>query len=206
LLRWRSPADEVQLAGGRAAGYAGLELGLPALLDAALQASEPKVREGAATICAHRLPITAESKRAASALTALFADDDEEVRGEAAQVAAALRDRALEPHIETLQALIASPAFEPANTQLLITLGHATERVDELILVVARRFIARYKGQMASIATHASADSREVGALLLRAYAQAESARARSDVLDLIDDLLMEAAYEFAKTVGEAER
>jgi hypothetical protein len=29
---------------------------------------------------------------------------------------------------------------------------------------------------------------------------------ARSDVLDLIDDLLMEAASEFAKTVGDAER
>jgi hypothetical protein len=41
---------------------------------------------------------------------------------------------------------------------------------------------------------------------LLRAYAQAESAAARSDVLDLIDGLLMEAAYEFAKAVDEAER
>jgi hypothetical protein len=71
---------------------------------------------------------------------------------------------------------------------------------------MARRFIDTYKGQLASIATHASADAREVGALLLRAYAQAASAQARSDVLDLIDDLLMEAAYEFAKTVGEAER
>jgi len=201
-----SPLDDVQLAGGRLAAYAGLELGLPALLDAALQASKPKVREGAATICAHRLPITAESEKAASALTTLFADDDDEVRGESAQVAAAFRDRPLEPHIETLQALIASPAFEPANTQLLITLDHASERVDELILVMARRFIDTYKGQLASIATHAAADAREIGALLLRAYAQAESAQARSDVLDLIDDLLMEAAYEFAKTVGEAER
>jgi hypothetical protein len=201
-----SPLDEVQLAGGRLAAYAGLELGLPTLLDAAVQASEPKVREGAATICAHRLPITAESEQAASALTALFADDDDEVRSEAAHVAAALRDRPLEPHIETLHALIASPAFEPANTQLLITLEHATERVDELILATARRFIDTYKGQLASIATHAAADARDVGALLLRAYAQAESPAARSDVLDLIDDLLMEAAYEFAQTVGEAER
>lgn len=63
-----------------------------------------------------------------------------------------------------------------------------------------------YQGQLANISTHAAADAREVGALLLRAYAQAETAAACSDVLDLIDDLLMEAAYEFAKTVGEAER
>jgi hypothetical protein len=201
-----SPLDEAQQAGGRLAAYAGLELGLPALLDAAVQSTVARVREGAATICAHRLPITAESQRAGAALTALFEDVDDDVRDQAAEVAGALRDRPLEHHREIIEALIASAAFEQANTQLLITLEHATERVDDLILATAKRFIDAYKGQMASIATHAAADAREVGALLLRAYAQAETAAARSDVLDMIDDLLMEAAYEFAKTVGEAER
>lgn len=128
------------------------------------------------------------------------------MRGQAAKVAGALRDGPLQPHREIIEAIIASAAFEQANTQLLITLEHATERTDDLILATARRFIDGYKEQMASIATHAAADAREVGALLLRAYAQAETSAARSDVLDLIDDLLMEAAYEFAKTVGEAER
>lgn len=201
-----SPLEEVQQAGGRLAAYAGLELGLPALLDAAVQSPVAKVRAGAATICAHRLPITAESQRAGAALAALFDDDDDDVRDQAAEVAGALRDRPLEPHRQVIEALVASAAFGQANTQLLITLDHATERVDDLILAMARRFIDVYTGQITSIATHAAADAREVGALLLRAYAQAETAQARSDVLDLIDDLLMEAAYEFAKTVGEAER
>lgn len=201
-----SPLEEVQEAGGRLAAYAGLELALPALLDTAVQSPVAKVRAGAATICARRLPITAESQRAGAALAALFDDGDDDVRDQAAEVAGALRDRPLEPHRQVIEALVASAAFGQANTQLLITLDHATERVDDLILAMARRFIDVYTGQMASIATHAAADAREVGALLLRAYAQAKTAQARSDVLDLIDDLLMEAVYEFAKTVGEAER
>lgn len=201
-----SSYGDAQLTGGRLAAYAGLELGLPGLLDTAVQFTEAKVREGAARICARRLPITAESERASAALAVLFDDDDGEVRDQAAEVAAALRDRPLTPHKDLIEALIASPAFEPANTQLLITLDRTTERVDDLIMATARRFIDLYKGQLANISTHAAADAREVGALLLRAYAQAETSAARSDVLDLIDDLLMEAAYDFAKIVGEAER
>lgn len=201
-----SSHEEVQQAGGRLAAYAGLELGLPALLDAAMQSTEAKVREGAATICAHRLPTTSESERAGAALAVLFDDEDDDVRDQAAAVAAALRGNPLAPHRALVDKLIASAAFEQANTQLLITLDQSTERVDDLILATTWRFIAVYKGQLASISTHAAADAREVGTLLLRAYAQAKTAAARSDVLEMIDDLLMEAAYDFAKTVGEAER
>ncbi|RKQ90454.1 hypothetical protein C8N24_0256 [Solirubrobacter pauli] len=201
-----SNLDAVTQAGGRVAAYAGLELGLPGLLDEAVRSTLPEIRRGAATICAHRLSITAESDRAASALADLFDDADETVRSEAAQVASALREKPLGPHLELIERLIASAAFEPACTQLLITLDRATERVDELIVATTRRFLDCYRGQLSSIATHAAADAREIGTLLLRAYAQAQDAAARGEVLDLIDDLLIEAAYDFAKTVGEAER
>lgn len=201
-----SDLNAVRQAGGRVAAYAGLELGLAGLLDEAVQSSSSEVRHGAATICAHRLPITAESERAAAALIVLFDDAEEAVRSEAAEVAAALRGRPLAPHVDLIERLIASAAFEPACTQLLITLDNATERVDDLIVATTRRFLGSFGGQLSSIATHAAADARDVGTLLLRAYAQAQDAAARSDVLDLIDDLLMEAAYDFAKIVGEAER
>lgn len=201
-----SELDAVRQAGGRTAAYAGLELGLAGLLDEAVRHASADVRHGAATICAHRLPITAESERAAAALAVLFDDAEEAVRSEAAEVAGALRGHPLQPHLELIQRMIGSAAFEAACTQLLLTLEHATERVDELIVATTRRFLDCYRGQLASIATHAAADAREVGTLLLRAYAQAPDANARGEVLDLIDDLLMEAAYDFAKTVGEAER
>ena len=201
-----SDHDLVRQAGGRVGAYAGLELGLPSLLDEAVHSSTPEVRQGAATICAHRLPITAESGRAGAALEVLFDDTEEAVRSEAAGVASALRGQPLSPHFGLISRLIASAAFEPACTQLLITLDNATERVDDLIVATTRRFLDCYRGQLSSIATHAAADAREVGTLLLRAYAQAQDAAARSEVLDLIDDLLMEAAYDFAKTVSKAER
>ncbi len=201
-----SSLDKVRQAGGRVAAYAALELGLPSLLDTAVQSSDAKVREGAATICAHRVPITAESERAAAALSLLFDDPEEAVRAQAAELAAALRGRPLAPRVELIERLIASAAFEKASTQLLITLEDATERVDKLILATTRRFIKLYRGQLSSVATHAAADARQVGALLLRAYAQAQDAQSRSEVLDRIDDLLVEAAYDFAKFVGQAER
>jgi hypothetical protein len=201
-----SDLDMVRQAGGRVAAYAGLELGLPGLLDEAVHSTSSEIRQGAATICAHRLDTTAESVRAATALAALCDDAEEAVRSEAAQVAAALRDKPLTPHRDLIEHLIASAAFEAACTQLLITLDHATERVDELIVATTRRFLDCYRGQLSSIATHAAADAREIGTLLLRAYAQAQDASARGKVLDLIDDLLIEAAYDFAKSVGQAER
>jgi hypothetical protein len=201
-----SGLDAVRQVGGRVAAYAGLELGLPGLLDEAVQSSSSEIRHGAATICAHRLPITAESERAAAALTVLFDDADEAVRSKAAEVGGALRGRPLAPHLDLIERLIASAAFEPACTQLLITLDNATERVEHVIVATTRRFLGSFGGQLSSIATHAAADAREVGTLLLRAYAQAQDTAARREVFDLIDDLLMEAAYDFARVVGEAER
>jgi len=65
--------------------------------------------------------------------------------------------------------LVASPAFEDALAQLLITLEHATEPVDELVIVTGRRFIELHRGQMSNISTHAAGDSKEVGELVLRA-------------------------------------
>ena len=87
--------------------------------------SPAKVRAGAATICAHRLPITAESQRPVRALAAFFDDDDDDVRDQAAEVAGALRDRPLAPHRELIHTLIASAAFSDAQLQLLFTLDRA---------------------------------------------------------------------------------
>ncbi len=106
---------------------------------------------------------TAESERAAAALTVLFNDAEESVRHEAAEVAAALRGQPLAPHLDLIERLIDSPAFESACTELLITLEDATERVDGLIVATTRRFLNCYRGQLSSIATHAAADAREVG-------------------------------------------
>lgn len=193
-------------AGGRLAAFAGLELELPDLLVAAMTSEDSEVRLGAAKICARRLPVTADADAATKALTAYIEDPDDKVRDAAAEVAAALRDHPLEPHRPLIGSLIASRAFDASLPQLLITLERATERVDDLVVATARRFIEVNSGQLSSIATRAAGDSRELGHLLLRAYAQAPHAEARATVLDLIDELLSAAAYDLARLVGEAER
>jgi hypothetical protein len=200
-----STVEPTREAGGRLAAFAALELELGHLLDEA-RTSDVAIRRGAAGTCAHRLPITSDVERAETALRDFFHDENDKVRDQAAEVAGALRNRPLAPHRELIEDLIVSQAFEEALPQLLITLEHATEPVDELVIVTARRFVELYRGQMHNIATRAAGDAKEIGELTLRGYAQAPDAAARGRALDLIDELLAEAAYNFSQLIDEAER
>lgn len=200
-----SAIDEVREAGGRLAAFAGLEFESGLLADAVIS-EDPNIRKGAATICAHRLPITADAAAASDALKQFIDDPDDEVRDAAAEVAGALRNRPLAPHQQLIHGLLASRAFPDHLPQLLITLEQSTERVDELILVTTRRFIDVFGGELSSISSRASADARPVGELILRAYNQAPDSEARAATLDLIDELLAQAAYDLARLVGDAER
>jgi hypothetical protein len=201
-----SEFDEVREAGGRLAAFAGLELDLPELVADVISSKDPRVRKGAAVICAHRLPFAGDGEAAQRGLLELIRDEDPAVRSAAAEVAGALRDRPLSHQHDLLMALVDSPAFTDALPQLLITLEHSSERVDELVLAAARRFVDLHQGQMDNIATSAAGDAKEIGELVLRAYAQADDAKGRQAALDLIDDLLAQAAYGFSEIVGAAER
>jgi hypothetical protein len=200
-----SAIDEVREGGGRLAAFAGLEFESGLLADAVIS-EDRDIRKGAATICAHRLPVTADATAASDALKQFIDDPDNEVRDAAAEVAGALRDRLLAPHDELIHALLASGAFPDALPQLLITLEQSIERVDGLILATTRRFIDVFGGELSSISSRAAADARHVGELILRAYNQAPDSEARAATLDLIDELLAQAAYDLARLVGEAER
>lgn len=84
-----------------------------------------------------------------------------------------LRGRALRPFERELAALIESQSFDRAVPQLLITFDQAPDRVDDLIIACARRFVTVYGTQTGDISTGPAGEAREVGELLLRAYAQA---------------------------------
>lgn len=201
-----SEFENVREAGGRMAAFAGLELDIPELLTAAVGSSDPLVRKGAAVICARRLPITGDHVAALRALLAFIHDESPAVRDAAAEVAAALRDRPLEPHRDLLSALIASPAITDAMPQLLITLERATERVDDLVKALARRFLDMHQNDMNDFATRTAGDAKQIGELVMRAYAQAHDAIARKEALDLVDDLLSRSAWGFSEMVVDAER
>lgn len=196
----------VRQQGGLLAAYAGLEFGLPDLLRAARESDDPATREGAAGLCARSLPHTSDVPAATAALIQFVADEDEDVRKAAAQVAAALRNRELRSFSDVLRALIASESFTEALAQLLITLQAAPDRIDDMVIDCTRRYIDVYGQQAGDISTSAAGEAGEIAQLTLRAYAQSPAGDMRRQVLDLIDGLLRVNALGALEAVQQAER
>ena len=200
-----SEFDRVRGAAGRLATFAGLELGVEGILDRARHSGQPQVREGVARVCTQLLAHTTDAQAAGAALRGLFDDPEEEVRSAAATVAMELRDTNLVPHRALLLALVASPAFDPALSQLLITLERATD-VEELALATAERFLESQGEAMGNIETAAAGDAREVAELAVRTYVQSSDTAVRSRALDVIDAMLMGQAYGIETLLIESER
>ena len=197
---------EVRKTGGQLAAFVGLEFGLVTLMETAKIAEDPAAREGLALNCAQRLPLTSDPARAGALLEELAHDSDDKVRVAVAEVAARLRDENLAPFRGVIMSLIDSPSFEPAVDQLLITLEHASDHIDDLIMACALRFVEVFGTDVGNLSTSAAGNADEVGRLILRAYAQAQTPAGRSDALNLIDKLLMLAAYRMDELVEAAER
>ncbi|MFI5806356.1 hypothetical protein [Streptomyces sp. NPDC051561] len=202
----RSPAAPVRRCGGQTAALAAMEWEVPDLLAEVLAGNDGAQRQGAADVCAQRLLNTGDAALAHHALVQFFHDPEESVREAAAAVAAALRGRRLGPYRRTLIALIDSHAFEVALPQLLITLEGAPDRVDELVLACARRFVVVFGTASADLARGAAADARHIGRLLVRAYIQATAPAHRSAILDLLDRLLLLRSYGVAEAINESDR
>ena len=198
--------ENVRKAGGLLAAYSGLEFGFPELLGMARESSNAATRLGAADLCARSLPHTSDALAAAAALKQFVADDDNEVRKAAAQVAAELRNRALRPFSDVLTTLIESDSFTEALPQLLITLQAAPDRIDDMVVACTRRFIDVHSEAAGDISTSAAGDAGQVTQLTLRAYAQASDGDMRRQTLDLIDGLLVINAMGALEAVDQAER
>jgi hypothetical protein len=201
-----SPVTAVRRVGGQFAALAAMQWEMPDLLEELVAGNDVAQRCGAADVCAQRRANTGDAALTHDALLQFFHDPQEEVRNTAAAVAAALRGRRLGPFRRTLTGLIDSPAFQPALAQLLITLEHAPDRVDDLVLACVRQFIAVYGPASSDLATHAAADGHHIGELLVRAYTQAGSVASRSQILDLLDQLLLLGSYGVAEAIGKADR
>ena len=201
-----SPHENVQRWGGYLAARAGLEFGLGHLLAAARASDKASIRTGAADLCARTLPYTSDAVTASSALQQFLYDEDEEVRKAAAWVVSELRDKPLQPFRELLKAVVASPTFTEALGQLIFTLQAAPDRIDEIFLLCTQRFIEVHGTTASDISTAAAGDAQAITQLTLRAYAQAPGRVERSQVLDLIDGLLLIGAIGALEAVDQAER
>jgi hypothetical protein len=201
-----SPEADVREAGGALAMYSAMEWESGDLLQAVLSGEDPAGRRGAAGMCAHRLPRTSNANVAGATLVALVADDDDDVRRAAAEVAGALRGHALRPFEAVLKALMASEAFRPALPQLLITLERAPDRVDDLALLCAQRFVQVFRTDAADIRTGAAGEARKVGRVIIRGLAQGRTRAERAALLDVLDELLLAGAYGVDQMISESER
>ncbi|MGW3425355.1 hypothetical protein [Streptomyces phaeochromogenes] len=202
----RSPLAAVRRVGGQVTALAAMEWEMPDLLAMVLAGNDGAQRQGAADVCAQRLVNTGDAALAHHALVRFFHDPEECVREAAAKVAVALRGERLGPFRRTVTALIDSQTFPSALSQLLITLERAPDRVDELVLMCVRRFLRVLGPASADLARGAAADAHHIGELLVRAHAQASSAARRSEILDLLDQLLLLGSYGVAQAISNADR
>ncbi|WP_105970464.1 NACHT domain-containing protein [Streptomyces geranii] len=202
----QSDSYETRQCGGQLAALAAMQWSLARLLDSVLSGEDAASRIGAAGACAQGLSKATDTTITRRAFVQFIDDSEEGVRKAIAEFPSVVRGERLRPLKVSLKALIESSSFEEALPQLLITLEHAPDRVDDLALECARRFIEVHGGASGNIQNRAAADARHVGELLVRAYAQATSSASRGQVLDLLDQLLLVGAFGVAELVEKSER
>lgn len=196
---------DVREKGARLATFAATDGGQGDLLPDLVESPDTATRVGVAAVLADRARWVIEPF-VHEPLARLFSDEVPSVREAAARVAMRLRGADLAQYSRLLEALIASPALSNEIAQLAITLEQAPGEIVELSVALARRFLELFDREIGDIQTHASADARQIGELVLRAYSQAGNADARSDILDLIDRLLELNTYGFEEKVEEVGR
>ncbi|WP_445256997.1 hypothetical protein [Nocardioides aurantiacus] len=211
----QSGQSHVRKVAGVLACRAAIEWNAPDLLERAV-VGDAKTRAGVASISAHRVAsisahrvsseVGERGQHASSILMRLMDDKDDEVRGAVAEVASALREEALGPHRNLLLALIASPAYEHATPQLLITLQEAPDRVVDLVLSAAERFVAVFGKDAGDIRTSAAGDAHYISNLVVRGLAQARDASHRTQLLDVLDLLLEHGVYGINDAIAGSER
>ncbi len=200
-----SPDSEAREAGGVLAAFAGLEWGHSDLLTRALE-GDAMTRKGVAEVCANRVDRTSNAALATTTLAALMTDDDDGVLKAVAKVAPHLRNHKLRPFVDLLTQLIDSPAYDHATPQLLLTLQHAPDKVDDLVLKAAQRFIAVFGSDAADIRTGAAGDAHYISELVVRGLAQSRDRAHRAALLDVLDSLLELGVYGVGDAIAEAER
>jgi hypothetical protein len=196
---------ETREAGGQVGAFAALEWQRPELMDQALSC-DARVRQGVAQLCARRVDRTSNADLATTALLQLMSDEDDEVRKAAADVAPHLRGRPLRPFAGLLKALIESPSYEHATPQLLLTLEHAPDKVDDLALNAAQRFVKVYGQDAGDIRTSAAGDAHYISDLVVRGLAQSRDKQHRAALLDVLDLLLEIGVYGIEEAIAESER
>lgn len=200
-----SEDTEAGEAGGMIAAFAALEWDRPHFMQQVLS-GDLHIRKGAAKMLADRLVHTPNTMLATTSLISLMNDEADEVCKEANRVVGNIRGKHLRPYVQLLNALIESPSYRHAIPQLLLVLEDAPERVDDLVLKTAQRFIETFKDEASDIRTDAAADAHYISKLLVRGLAQCQEPTYREALLDVVDSLLEIGAYGIHDVIEKLER
>ncbi|MGH3997623.1 MAG: hypothetical protein ACRDTJ_09200 [Pseudonocardiaceae bacterium] len=191
-----SDDGEVREAGGTIAAYAALAWEKADHL-VRVHAADAETRVGAAKMCAGWIGNAAADE----ALGTLFNDPDDAVRKAAARAVIRLRGKPLRPHARLLMQLIESPALTSDMAQLQITLQEAPDRVDDLMLRSAQRFL-----DLHGAGADAAADAHYVSEQVVRGLAQARDRHRRAELLDVVDRLVELGVYGVNDAISQIER
>lgn len=200
-----SASAEVRRAGGGMAGFAGLQWQRRSVLERAI-GEDVEIRAGLAGVCADRIDRSADSGLVLSTLSRLMHDEEDEVRQEVGSLAGHLRGASLQPYADFLAGLIASPSFEHAVPQLLITLQEAPDKVDDLVELASHRFLSVYSDDVTDVRTRAAADAHYISDLVVRGLAQTRDRVRIAALLDVLDRLLELRVYGVDRAIESAER
>ena len=169
-------------------------------------AGDMAIRKGAAEVCAEDIVQRSNVELTNAILSTLMYDGEVEVRKSVAKLAVSLRDQRIQPFTELLRVLIDSPAYEYASSELLITLQCAPDKVDELVLLAAHRFLAVFGSVAGDIRTGAAGDAHYMCQLVVRGLAQSRDKEHRGALLDVLDNMFELGIYGISGAVATAER
>jgi hypothetical protein len=201
-----SERADVRQAGGRLQTWAAVAGSDNALLAATASHPSDDVRTGAAQVISGQVRVVADRQALVDALTVSLDDPEPAVHDTAGHFITQLREANLDSWRELVLALINSRAFEESIPQLAITLEGASGDTHELVVAAGRRFVDVHGSDLANIATGAAGDAKQIGELVLRAERRATEPARNTEVLDVIDSLLLHGAYGFADALTASER
>ena len=197
----------VQEAGARLASLAVLQHGSGAavLVEEALQGSA-RSRLGVAQVAAANCATPEYRAWCRERLVALFDDDDNEVRREAASCFRNLADDALDHAAALITAFCDSRAYEDDSGSLLDVLEEARGRLPGETCVACEKFLDRFADEATDIRTRHAAETHTLAKLVFRTYQQHQHDQWAVRSLDLIDRLYAEGIVEAHEEMEKFER
>jgi hypothetical protein len=203
-----SPDEETVQAGARLACLAALqEQDAGPLLDLCVGHESQAVRRGAAQIAAANLSVARFSGRCSAALVALFDDEDETVRDEAAKAFGRLEGETLGDCRGLALAAVASKSYLQARTQLLYALKRSTADISMVTLALAARMAIEYRGPRGEVRPGSAGEGKSLSELLVRVLGDSEhDADARRQALDALDGLTAGGTWGVVDVLASADR